>query len=483
MNAAAADDLVSATAIELVRGYAEARFTPTEVLEAVLRRIDAREPTLNALYVREDETAREAARHSDRRWAEGRPAGPLDGVPITLKENIATVGASLPAGTAAKAGAPPETVDGPAALLTAAAGAVRIGKTVMPDYGMLSSGVSSLHGVTRSPWDAGWTVGGSSAGSAAAAAGRYGPIHVGSDIGGSIRLPAGWTGLASLKPTYGLVPVDPPYLGRVVGPLARTVDDVALAMEVLAAPDPHGPTPEARDVTALAHVVRLGTWSSVREAPLREADVAGLRVGLHATAGCGMPTDPAVAAVVAAVGERFARAGARVEEIAPIIGAGHLAALDRFLRARSWLDLQRLAPAARARVLPYIEAWAAGAAHLTGSDVMDAYQVVQAMRAATSAATAPYDVVLSPIAPVAAFPAHHHGPTNDPATALDHIAYTAPYNVSEQPAATVNAGFLPDGRPVGVQLAGRRFDDVRLLGVARWYEQARGPAATPEWPD
>lgn len=105
------------------------------------------------------------------------------------------------------------------------------------------------------------------------------------------------------------------------------------------------------------------------------------------------------------------------------------------------------------------------------------------MRAATTAATWDYDVVLSPVAPVAAFPAHWHGPTNDPATALDHIAYTAPYNFSEQPAASLNAGFTADGRPVGVQLAARRFDDVRLLRIAGWYEGARRSSATPVWPD
>lgn len=466
-------ELICATTAQLLAGYAAGSITPTQVTEAILARLDALEPTLHAFYVVEAQHARDAAAASTRRWQRGAPTGPLDGVPITLKENIATVGTPTPSGTAALASAPPHTLDGPTAMLTARAGAVRLGKTVMPDYGMLSSGVSSLHGITRSPWNPAWTVGGSSGGSSAAAAARLGPIHLGSDIGGSIRLPATWTGLASLKPTYGLVPVDPPYLGRAIGPLARTVDDVARAMAVIAAPDPAG-----RDYTQSGCALE---WAAALSDP-REDDVAGLRVGLQLDAGCGVPTDPQVAAIVADVGEVLARGGAHVEPIGPLISGEHLRLLDLFLRARSWLDLTRLDASARAAVLPYIEEWAAGAAALSGSDVIDAFAGVQAMRAATITGTASHDVVLSPVAPVAAFPAHWHGPTNDPATALDHIAYTAPYNFSEQPAATVNAGFTDDGRPVGVQLAARRYDDVRLLRVARWYEAARPAAAVPRWP-
>ena len=467
-------ELVSLTAAQLHARYAAGDLTPIDVTEAVLARIARLEPQLGAFYVVEAASARRAARESTERWDRGEPLGPLDGVPITLKENIATIGTPVPSGTAALADAPPVTADGPTALSTARAGTVRLGKTVMPDYGMLSSGVSSLHGVTRSPWNPAWTVGGSSGGASAAAAARFGPIHVGSDIGGSIRLPATWTGLAGLKPTYALVPVDPPYIGRAIGPLARTVEDVALAMAVLARPDP-----AHRDYT---HIDRPLDWARATT-PLSEEEVAGLRVGIHVDAGCGLPTDPEVARIVADGGAVFERAGAVVEPIGPVIAAEHLRLLDLFLRARSWLDLTRLAPAARASVLPYIEQWAAGAADLDGSQVIDAYQGVQAMRAATTAATWDYDVVLSPVAPVAAFPAHWHGPTNDPATALDHIAYTAPYNFSEQPAASLNAGFTADGRPVGVQLAARRFDDVRLLRIAGWYEGARRSSATPVWPD
>ncbi|MEQ3552944.1 amidase [Pseudonocardia nematodicida] len=467
-------DLTDLSATELLAGFRERTVDPVEVLEAVLARIARHEPTLNAFVHHDPDLARAQAVAAAVRWAGGAPVGELDGVPLTLKENIAVAGLPVTAATAAQHDAPPRTVDGPVALTTAAAGAVRLGTTVMPDYGMLSSGVSSLHGVTRSPWNPAWTVGGSSAGASAAGAARFGPLHVGSDIGGSIRLPAGWTGLASLKPTYGTVPVDPPYLGRAIGPLARSIDDVALAMRVLTRPDPLD-----RDHTWIAS---SAPWESVTTTPLRDDEVAGMRVAVHADAGSGIGTDPEVAGTVRAVAAVFERAGAAVEELPPFVTPDLLARLDLFLRLRSHVDLSALAEDRRERVLPYIREWAGAAAGLGGAEAFGAYSGVQELRATTAAATRPYDVVLSPVAPVAAFPAEQHGPTDDPVTALDHIAFTAPYNVSDQPAATVNAGFTADGRPVGVQLAGRRFADVDVLRVARWYEHARPGAARPTWP-
>lgn len=468
-------DLVSMSAHRLLQGYAAGEFTPLEVVAAVQERIDEQEPTLNAFYVRESELAHDQATASTRRWRGGGARGLIDGVPLTLKENIATLGTPSPAGSAAYAEALPAKDDGPAAVSTTVEGAVRLGKTVMPDLGMLSSGVSSLHGVTRNPWNPAWTPGGSSAGAAAAGAGRLGPLHVGSDIGGSVRLPAGWTGLASLKPTFGLVPVDPPYQGRAIGPLARTIDDVALLMQVLAREDPLH-----RDYSYLS--LPPQAWASVWQVPLTDDSVRGLRVGRQTDAGSGLPTDPEVAKHVDEVANMFARAGADVEPVQPFLPPELLEQLDLFWRARFWSALQQLPPPARDQTLPYIYRWASAAADLSGSAVIEAHHAVQEIRRVTMHATHGFDVVVSPVAPVAAFPAEWHGPTDDPDTAMAHIAYTVPYNFSEQPAATVNAGFTVDGRPVGVQLAGRRFGDVDVLRIARWYEAARPATARPVWP-
>ncbi len=458
----------SLTATELVAAYRARELSPVEVTAAVLDRAEKRQPELNCFYRLDRAGAVEAARSSERRWAAGEPAGPIDGVPVTVKENIAVAGVGRPSGTAAKADAPPEERDGPATARIRESGGVLFGITVMPDYGMLSSGVSSLHGITRSPWNPAWTVGGSSGGAAAAAAARIGPLHVGSDIGGSIRLPAGWLGLAGLKPSFGRVPVDPPYLGRVAGPIARTVADAALLLSVLARPDD-------RDFMSLPPTDT--DWS------FADGDVRGLRIGFHLDGGAGLPTDPEVAGLVAQAVEIFAAGGADVSPVDAPMTPELLDDLDRFLRMRSWVDVQALPAERRERVLPFILDWAGGAAGASGEEILRCYESVQELRRRTVALTGPFDVVLSPVAPVAAFPAEWPMPSNDSATALHHIAYTAPYNFSEQPSATVNCGFTADGRPVGLQVTGRRHDDAGVLRAAAWYERARPAAAAPAWPD
>ncbi len=190
------------SATTLVAGFADGSLSPVEVLDDVLTRIDALEPHVQALYAADPDAARIAAAASARRWESGTPAGAIDGVPITLKENIPTRGTPVPSGTAATV-LEPAPADGPPAARVREAGGVLLGKTTMPDWGMLSSGLSSFHPLARNPWNLAWNPGGSSAGACAAGAAGYGPLHVGSDIGGSLRLPAAWTALVALKPHVG----------------------------------------------------------------------------------------------------------------------------------------------------------------------------------------------------------------------------------------------------------------------------------------
>src|SRR5215207_5083440 len=232
-------------------------------MRAVLDRVARREPELHALYALDAEGALADAAASARRWAKGE-ALPLDGVPVTIKENIATKGTPVPLGTAART-LEPAAEDAPPAARMRDAGAIIFAKTTMPDYGMLSSGLSSFHPLTRNPWDLSKNPGGSSAGAGAAAAAGYGPLHLGTDIGGSIRLPAGWCGVFGLKPSLGRVPIDPPYYGRVAGPITRTVADAALMMGVLSQPDP-------RDTMSLPY--QDHPWLDL------EIEVAGLRIGV-----------------------------------------------------------------------------------------------------------------------------------------------------------------------------------------------------------
>jgi aspartyl-tRNA(Asn)/glutamyl-tRNA(Gln) amidotransferase subunit A len=461
-------EIARLTAAELAAAYADGSLSPTEAVDSALVVVDDAEPEINALWNRADASARVAARESTERWRRGEPRGPLDGVPATVKENLARAGVPMPAGNAGVVPVVPGR-SSPVVERLAEAGAVIVGSTVMPDWGMLSSGVSSLHGITRSPWDPSLTTGGSSSGAGAAAAAGYAPLNVGTDIGGSIRLPGTWLGLAAFKPSSGRVPLDTPYLGRAAGPMTRTVEDAALMMSVLSRPD-------GRDWTALPPSDL--PWGEVGSEPT----VHGLRVGLMLDAGCGMPVDPEVARLVADAAGAFEGAGAVVEPLAPFLTDGLLHDLDTFWRVRSWNDFLALTPEGQARVLPFIRRWVEAAADVSGARVLACYQSIMDIQRRSVAATLPFDVVLSPVAPVAAFPAEWPMPFGDEDRGMVHIGFTAPANMSGQPSISVNGGFTQDGRTVGLALTGRRFDDIGVLRAAEWWEAARPASANPDWP-
>ncbi len=456
----------SLTATDLVAAFERGDLSPVDVVRDVAAVVAAREPELNAFWVADLDAAMAEAEASEARWDSGSPKGPLDGVPVTVKENLARVGVAMLAGTA---GAEPvlPARSAPAVERIEEAGGIIIGSTVMPDWGMLSSGVSSLHGITRSPWDPALTTGGSSSGAGAAAAAGYGPLHVGTDIGGSIRLPGTWLGLTTLKPSHGRVPLDAPFLGRAAGPITRSAADAALLLSVISRPDP-------RDWTSLPpEVLDLDDLTT---------DVTGLRIGLHLDAGCGLELDPVVRAAVESAASLFEQAGAVVEPVEPFLTEALLSDLDQFWRVRSLVDHDGLVPESRAKVLPFIQRWVLAARGVSGVQVLRDYASIMTLQRVTVEATEPFDIVLSPVAPVLAFPAEWPMPFGDVDEGMAHIGFTVPYNMSGQPAATTNCGFAPDGRTIGLQVSGRRFDDVGVLRVVDWYERHRGPRATPVWP-
>jgi len=455
------------SASELLAGYRSRQISPVDALLDVLSHVARWEPHLQATYLLRPEAALAQARQSEARWLRGAPCGPLDGVPVTLKDNIATQGDPTPLGTAALP-LVPAAADAPPAARLREAGAVLLAKTTMPDYGMLSSGLSSFHPLARNPWDLSKGPGGSSAGAGAAAAAGYGPLHVGTDIGGSLRLPASWCGIFTLKPSLGRIPIDPPYTGRAAGPMTRGVEDAALMMQVLSQPD-------ARDSMSLP--AQPIDW--LRLAPGTQR-LRGLRLGLLLDAGCGLATDPEVRAAVQAAAQRLADAGAIVEPMEPFLTRAMLDGMDHFWRMRSHMDMRALTVEQRGKVLPYIRAWADSAATLSAAQVYEASQQFHATRVATVRACAGYDYVLSPVAPITAFAAELPSPTDDPLRPLEHIAFTVPFNMSEQPAASVNCGYSASGLPIGLQIAGQRFDDLGVLQLAHAFEQLRG--AQRPWP-
>jgi aspartyl-tRNA(Asn)/glutamyl-tRNA(Gln) amidotransferase subunit A len=262
------------------------------------------------------------------------------------------------------------------------------------------------------------------------------------------------------KPSFGRVPVDPPYYGRAAGPMTRTVEDCALMMREIARPDP-------RDSMSLP----------AQDIPWRDLalDLEGVRIGLHLDAGVGLEPEPEVRAAIEAAGQLFAEAGARVEPFRPFLTRAMLDGLDRFWRQRAWSDIGALPEATRAKILPFILAWAKGGASLSGAEVYAGMSQMMVMRLAANAAFAEVDYVISPVSPVLGFPAENASPLNDPERPFEHIGFTVPYNMSEQPAVAVPAAMSSQGVPIGLQIAGRRFDDIGVLRLAHAFERLREP--------
>ena len=454
------------SATQLLEGFARGEFSPLDAMRDVIARVEAFEPHIRATYLFAPERALAEAAASTARWAKGAPAGALDGVPVTIKDNIATRGEPKPMGTAATPLTPaPE--DAPPVARLREAGAIPFAKTTMPDYGMLSSGLSSFHALARNPWDLSKGPGGSSAGAGAAGAAGYGPLHLGTDIGGSVRLPAGWCGLVGLKPSAGRVPIDPPYVGRAAGPLTRTVDDCALMMATLAQPD-------ARDYTAMP--------PQRMEARISALPLKGVRIGLIEAIGCGEAARETALAALGRAGRDFEAAGAVVEPVGPLFTQAMLDGLDLFWRTRSLIDIDALAPEKRARVLPFIREWAESARGLAGVQVFAGFERIQEFARLGDAATRRHDFLLMPTSPDTAFPAEWASPSQDPLRPFPHIGFTAAFNMSGQPALSINGGFSPYGLPVGLQIVGRRFDDLGVLRLARAFEDIRS-AQMRRWPE
>ncbi len=461
-------------AAALAQAYAAGALSPVDVAQAVVAQVQRCEAQLHATWAFDPEEALTMARASEARWRQGRAWGPLDGVPVTIKENIATQGRAMPLGSAASLLAP-ATADAPPAARLREAGAVFIARTTMPDYGMLSSGLSSFHALARNPWDLRRTPGGSSAGAGAAAAAGYGPIHLGTDIGGSIRLPATWCGVVGFKPSDGRVPIFPPYTGRAAGPLTRTVQDAAIAMVVLSRPD-------TRDATSLPP--QDIAWTALPEdLQAAQAAVRGLHIGLLLDAGWGLPLHPEVAAAVEHAAALLAAAGANITPLAGFTTREMADGINGFWRMRSWLDISALPEERRARVLPYIRDWVAAASGYSAAQLFHHHSQFAALRDAAVTSCAPFDFVISPVAPDVAGAAAAASPTGDPLRAMEHIAYTLPFNMSGQPAISVPGGHDSAGLPIGLQISGRRHDDLGVLRLARVWELLRPAGLIRPWPE
>ncbi|MBP2557641.1 aspartyl-tRNA(Asn)/glutamyl-tRNA(Gln) amidotransferase subunit A [Neorhizobium galegae] len=459
------NDLLKLTIRELLDLYSVKELSPSEYWLAVEDRVAAFEPRVQALYLYDPESARAQAAASTNRWMKGETLGVLDGIPVTLKELIATKGQPVPLGTAAVE-LVPAAEDAPIAARCREDGAVIFAKTTCPDYGMLSSGLSSFHHLSRNPWDLTQNPGGSSAGASAAGAAGFGPLHIGTDIGGSVRLPAGWTGLFGFKPSQGRIPVDPYYVGRCAGPMTRTVEDAAYSMATLSRPD-------WRDGTSLPP--NDFDWLDF------DIDVKGMKIGLMLDAGIGLAVDEEVREAVVAAARRFEEAGAIVIPVEPVMTRVMLDGLDNFWRSRFWGDIEKMPEERRALILPYIYQWAEGGTYISGVEAVRGFNQTIEMRKACGKLFTTVDAVISPTNPIVSYPAEWASPTNDPAKPFEHIGFTVPWNMSEQPASSINCGFSKSGMPIGLQIVGPRYDDLLVLKLSRAFEQWTGGISV--WPE
>lgn len=450
-------ELWNLAASDLVREFRARRLSPVELLQAILRRAEAANPAINALAFLDAERALAAARASAARWQRGQPASPLDGVPVTVKDSMPAAGMlSFSGSKACNAERIPDAVDAPVVARLKEAGAVLLGKTTMPDFGLVASGISSRFGTTRNPWDLTRNSGGSSSGAGAAVAAGIGPLAIGTDGGGSIRIPSAFCGVFGLKPSYGRVPVHEPQPWVVAGPITRSVADAALLMGVISRPDP-------RDFTALPYDPRdylAGIDDGVR----------GARIGLLEDIGFGLKVEPQVRDRLMHAARVFESLGATVEPIAPLFADSPEPDFDRLLHLRTYLQFSAMTQDQRDAMLPALARWCADENAEPRARLMQALVNVDASRRATLAPFAVHEFLLAPVLAVLPFAAELPWPPGGTA----HHPFCFPFNMSEQPAASIHGGFSSQGWPVGLQIIGRRFDDRGVLRAAHAYAQATG---------
>ena len=453
-------ELRDLTAVELLAGYRDGSFTPLEATRDVLAAIDSGNDAVNAFVLVDHDSALEDAERSSERWSRGEPLGPGDGVPTSIKDIFFTEGWPTLRGTWLIDEAGPWDQDAPCTARLRETGAVLLGKTTAPEFAWKGVTDSLRHGSTGNPWNPDLTSGGSSGGSATAVGLGMGPWSVGTDGGGSVRIPASFTGTVALKPTYGLVPMFPasPF-GTLAhaGPMTRTVSDTALLMDVIAGFD-------SRDWSALP----TPTTSFLDGL---DDGVEGLRIAFSANLGY-VENDPEVEALVRAAVDVLADAGAVVEEIDP----GFTDPVDAFELlwfAGAAKVLDAYGPDAIDKVDPALRLGIETSGRVNASEFLDANQVRMDLGLRMGRFHETYDLLLTPTMPITAFPRGQEAPDGWPSQHwTSWTPYSYPFNMTQQPAASVPCGFTTDGLPVGLHVVGPRHADRLVLRAARAYEKA-----------
>ena len=454
-----AQNLADKSAASMLDGFAAKRFSPSEVLDAGLARIDARQPALNAFQLIDKKSARRAALASSERWTKGRPGGALDGVPVAIKDVTETKGWPTLNGSLAVDPKGPWKEDAVVVERFRASGAIIVGKTTTPEFAWRGITESEVHGITRNPWNPKWNPSGSSGGAGAAISSGMIAIATGTDSGGSVRGPASFCNVVGLKPTFGRVPVwpvSPMLMIEHCGPLTRTVRDAALALGVMAGFDP-------RDGYA------LGGAAPDYLSGL-ERGVRGLRIAYSPDLGVGH-VDPAVSKVVAGARRVFTGLGAKVVKVDLDLSLAIRASevIANVLAARVVKSLGKR----RARLRnPILLETAAGASSFDGNAFLNAEATRAALRASMETFHRKYDLLIAPVLSVPPFAVSCDDPPGWKHPSGSWFNQTVPFDMTGQPAISVPCGFSPEGGPIGLQIIGPQRADALVLRAARAFEKA-----------
>ena len=446
---------------DLVASFETKQLSPLDAVRTAYRRIDRHEGDLNAFcHLLDEDEALAAARAAERRWAQGAPAGPLDGVPITVKDAILATGWATLRGSKLSDPGMPDTEDSPSVARAREAGAIVIGKTAMPEFGWKGVTDCPLSGITRSPWNLAMTPGGSSGGSAAALAAGIGNAAIGTDAGGSVRIPGSFSGLVALKASYGRVanyPLSAAGTLSHIGPMTRTVADTALMLNVLARPDARDPANLPYD----GRDFRAGI----------EDGVQGLRVAFSPTLGYGR-VDPEVAGPVAKAARALEELGADVEQVdVPFEDPSECFRIHFFSGISH--ALRNLTPEQRGLIDPGILPILEQAREIGRAEYMEAIDWRVAFSRAAKRFLDTFDVLVTPTMAVPPFEAGRLSPDGyDQENWIEWSPFTYPFNLTGQPAISVPCGFTEAGLPVGMQIVGQYHDEATVLRAARAYEAA-----------
>ena len=457
------DDLIRMDAVDLIDGYRQGRFSPVDATAAVLARIHAVNDKINAFMIIDDEGAMAAARESEARWSKGAPKGLIDGVPTTIKDLMLTKGWPTLKGSLTVDPAGPWDEDAPCVARLREHGAVLLGKTTTPEVGWKGITDSALSGITRNPWNLAKTPGGSSGGASAALAANMGPLAVGSDGGGSIRIPSGFAGVFGLKPNYGRVPVYPESAMRNlshIGPMTRSVADAALMLNVLAEPD-------YRDPTALP-------YQAIDFTKGLDDGIAGLKIAFSPDLGYAN-VDPEVAGIVAEAVTAFTELGATVERRDPACD-NPKAAFRTLWWAGAAGAFAHMPDAQKAKLEPELAQIVAEGQELSAMDYMRALEGRTDLCMRLRAFFQDVDLLLTPSLAVPAFDVELLQPPGSPADNTywtDWTPFTIPFNLGQQPACSIPCGFTAEGLPVGLQIVADNFREDLVLRAAKAFEGAR----------